>query len=199
MSGLKSFTAAVVCTLALPGPTGTARQFRPSPGTTPPPRHALDAGRVVRPEPARPSLFIVGDSTVQNTTAGQLGWGTAIAHYFDAARIRVVNRALGGRSSRTFQTEGHWDRVLKEVKRGDYGEDSRTPAEFDVTPHVHAGSNLLAVEVYRWSDGSYLEDQDMFRLSGIFRDVYLWSTPTQHIRDFEIRTEFDGAWSTFST
>ncbi|MCX6538097.1 MAG: oligogalacturonate lyase family protein [Acidobacteria bacterium] len=558
MSGLKSFTAAVVCVLALAGPAGTARQSLPSPGSTPPSQYAFDfgpgdvsagfqqvlattiapgafslpvslssgpasdAGRVFAPEPARPSLFIVGDSTVQNTTAGQLGWGTAIAHYFDAARIRVVNRALGGRSSRTFQTEGHWDQVLKEVKRGDYvliqfghndvgslntgrargtlpgigedtkdvvmeatgraevvhsfgwylrkyvadarsngvtpilcslvprnnwkddkviratddyvawtraiaesigvpwlnlneevarhydaigadrvgkefffgdrthtspagaqltaltvvellrampgrpfaaffattfsgaewstatreewddpavlhlhtepphasmmvyptpdlartgrrdaspwfhslngawkfqysaspaarpagferpafddtawsdirvpgnwelqgfgmpiysnsrypfaydsknpraqrndnpvgsyrtvfelpegwtgrrillhfagvdsafyvwlngqrigySEDSRTPAELDVTPHAHAGSNLLAVEVYRWSDGSYLEDQDMFRLSGIFRDVYLWSTPTQHIRDFEFRTDFDQA------
>ena len=48
---------------------------------------------------------------------------------------------------------------------------------------------MLAVEVYRWSDGSYLEDQDMFRLSGIFRDVYLWSTAAGHIRDFEIRTD----------
>ena len=52
---------------------------------------------------------------------------------------------------------------------------------------------MLAVEVYRWSDGSYLEDQDMFRLSGIFRDVYLWSPRRRHIRDFEIRTAFDQA------
>ena len=481
-----------------------------------------DTARVVPDEPARPSLFIVGDSTVQNNTTGQLGWGTAIAHYFDAAKIRVVNRALGGRSSRTFQTEGLWDQVLKEIKNGDYlliqfghndvgslntgrargslpgvgddtkdvviaasgrtevvhtfgwylrkyvaearaqgvtpilcslvprnnwqdgrvirsaddyvawtravaeaagvpmldlndavarqyekagadhvarefffadrthtspagaqltaltvveglrglpgnpfatffgtmfsgaawstdtreewddpavlhlntepphatmmvyptpelarrntreespwfrslngvwkfhysaspaarpagfeqswfddtpwsdirvpgnwelqgfgmpiysnsrypfayeprnpraqrndnpvgsyrtvfevppewagrrillhfggvdsafylwvngtrvgySEDSRTPAEFDVTPHVQAGPNVLAVEVYRWSDGSYLEDQDMFRLSGIFRDVYLWSTASSHIRDFEFRTDFDQA------
>ena len=72
------------------------------------------------PAPDRPTLLIVGDSTVQNYTPGQLGWGTAIAHYFDAAKIRVVNRALGGRSSRTFQTEGLWDQALKEVKAGDY-------------------------------------------------------------------------------
>ena len=75
-----------------------------------------------------------------------------------------------------------------------YSEDSRTPAEFDITPHVRKGPNVLAVEVYRWSDGSYLEDQDMFRLSGIFRDVYLWSTAPSHIRDFEIRTEFEKDW-----
>ena len=74
-----------------------------------------------------------------------------------------------------------------------YNEDSRTPAEFDITPHVVKGPNVLAVEVYRWSDGSYLEDQDMFRLSGIFRDVYLWSTDPRHVRDFEHRTDFDAA------
>jgi beta-galactosidase len=79
-----------------------------------------ETARVVPAEPARPSLFIIGDSTVQNATPGQLGWGTAIAHYFDASKVRVVNRALGGRSSRTFQTEGLWDQVLKETKRGDY-------------------------------------------------------------------------------
>ncbi len=72
-----------------------------------------------------------------------------------------------------------------------YSEDSRTPAEFDVTRFVTPGSNTLAVEVYRWSDGSFLEDQDMFRLSGIFRDVYLWSRAPVHIRDFESRGILD--------
>src|SRR5215831_11085398 len=72
-----------------------------------------------------------------------------------------------------------------------YSEDSRTPAEFDITPHLKAGSNLLAVEVYRFGDGAFLEDQDMWRMSGIFRDVYLWSTPEQHLRDFEVQTELD--------
>ncbi len=72
-----------------------------------------------------------------------------------------------------------------------YSEDSRTPAEFNLTPHLKSGSNLLAVEVYRFGDGAFLEDQDMWRMSGIFRDVYLWSTPGQHVRDFEVRTELD--------
>jgi beta-galactosidase len=76
-------------------------------------------------------------------------------------------------------------------KRVGYNEDSRTPAEFDVTPYLQDGANILAVEVYRWSDGSYLEDQDMFRLSGMFRDVFLWSPEARHIRDFEVRTAFD--------
>ncbi len=71
------------------------------------------------------------------------------------------------------------------------GKDSRTPVEFDITKYLREGQNLLAVENMRWSDGSYLEDQDMWRLSGIFRDVYLWSPPNVHIRDYELRTEFD--------
>ncbi len=72
-----------------------------------------------------------------------------------------------------------------------YSEDSRTPAEFDITKHLNAGDNVLAVEVYRYSDGSYLEDQDFWRLSGIYRDVYLWSAPPVHIRDFEVNASLD--------
>lgn len=72
-----------------------------------------------------------------------------------------------------------------------YSQDSRTPAEFNVTDFVQPSENLLAVRVYRWSAGSYLEDQDFWRLSGIFRDVYLWSAPTLHIRDFAVRTDLD--------
>jgi len=72
-----------------------------------------------------------------------------------------------------------------------YSQDSRLPAEFDVTSCVHSGTNMVAVQVLRWSDGSYLEDQDMWRMSGIFRDVYLFSTPNVHVRDFSARTELD--------
>jgi beta-galactosidase len=79
-------------------------------------------------------------------------------------------------------------------KRVGYSEDSRTPAEFNITPHLKSGANLLAVEVYKYSDGAFLEDQDMWRMSGIFRDAYLLSAGTPHIRDFEVRTELDGAY-----
>jgi len=79
------------------------------------------------------------------------------------------------------------------VKLG-YSEDSRTPAEFNITPHLKPGLNLLAVEVYRFGDGAFLEDQDMWRMSGIFRDVYLWSTPAQHVRDFELRPDLDAQY-----
>jgi len=64
-----------------------------------------------------------------------------------------------------------------------YSQGSKTPAEFDVTAYVRPGENLLAAEVYRWSDGSYLEDQDFWRLSGIQRDVFLFATPDVHVRD----------------
>jgi beta-galactosidase len=72
-----------------------------------------------------------------------------------------------------------------------YSQGSMTPAEFNITPFLQQGDNLLAAEVYRWCDGSYLEDQDTWRLSGIYRDVYLFSTPSVHLRDFFVRCEFD--------
>jgi lysophospholipase L1-like esterase len=67
-----------------------------------------------------PTLFLIGDSTVRNHTKGQLGWGDPLVQHFDLAKIKVINRALGGRSSRTFLTEGLWDKVLAEIKPGDY-------------------------------------------------------------------------------
>ncbi|MBN2137078.1 MAG: DUF4981 domain-containing protein [Sedimentisphaerales bacterium] len=72
-----------------------------------------------------------------------------------------------------------------------YSQGSMTPAEFDITRYLRPGDNTLAVEVYRWSDGSYLEDQDMWRLSGIYRDVFLFSTPKVHIRDFFVRCDLN--------
>lgn len=72
-------------------------------------------------------------------------------------------------------------------KKVGYSQDSRTPAEFDITTYLQPGENLLAAEVYQHSDGSYLEDQDMFRLSGIFRDVYLWSGASLELNDFWIQ------------
>ena len=76
-------------------------------------------------------------------------------------------------------------------RRVGYSQDSFTPATFDITGFVRPGTNKLAVEVYRWSDGAYLELQDMWRLSGIFRDVELRALPQTHIRDFFIRPTMD--------
>ncbi len=72
-----------------------------------------------------------------------------------------------------------------------YSEDSYTAAEFDLTPYVRPGSNSIAVEVYRWSDGSYLEDQDFLRLSGIFRDVTLFAQPMLHVRDVFLKATME--------
>ena len=75
-----------------------------------------------------------------------------------------------------------------------FSKDARTPSTFRLTPHLRPGENQLAVEVIRWNDGSYLEDQDFWRLSGIMRNVTLWSTPAVHMRDFTVRTDLDAAY-----
>jgi lysophospholipase L1-like esterase len=80
----------------------------------------------VQPKPAQetagrlPTLFIIGDSTVNNHTAGLLGWGDPVAEFFDKAKIKIENRARGGRSSRTYVTEGLWDQVLADMRAGDF-------------------------------------------------------------------------------
>ena len=76
-----------------------------------------------------------------------------------------------------------------------YGQDSRLPSEFDLSDYLQHGENRLAVMVLRWSDGSYLEDQDMWRMSGIFRDVSLLHKPTTQIRDLRINTRFNDDFS----
>ncbi|MET8900095.1 glycoside hydrolase family 2 TIM barrel-domain containing protein [Streptomyces sp. NPDC004538] len=76
-----------------------------------------------------------------------------------------------------------------------YDEDSYTPSEYDITDHLKAGTNQIAVEVYRYADGDWLEDQDMIRLSGIFRSVYLYSTPAVHLRDFKLDTPLNDTYT----
>lgn len=75
-----------------------------------------------------------------------------------------------------------------------YSQGSHMPSEFDISPYLHAGENLLAVQVLKWSDASYLEDQDFLRLSGIFRDVTLVALPRLHVRDVRVRTDLDKAY-----
>lgn len=110
---------------------------------------------------------------------------------------------------RTFQLPEHWrDRQVFLAFEGvdsafhlwvngqevGYSQDSRLRAEFNITPFVHEGDNILAVRVYRWSDGTFLENQDMWRLSGIFRDVYLWAAPPVHVRDVWVRADLDAQY-----
>ena len=75
-----------------------------------------------------------------------------------------------------------------------YNQGGMEPAEYDITEFLVRGKNTIAVKVLRFSDGSYMEDQDMWRLSGIFRDVYLMATPKVHVYDYYIRTELDDAF-----
>ena len=81
---------------------------------------AAKSGFLTDTNRAFPMLFIVGDSTVHNPGRGERGWGDVIGKYFDTNKIRVENHALGGRSSRTFQTQGWWDKVLAAAKPGDF-------------------------------------------------------------------------------
>jgi len=72
-----------------------------------------------------------------------------------------------------------------------YSEDSFTPSEFDLTPYLHEGVNKLAVQVFKWTSSSWCEDQDFYRFSGIYRDVYLFTVPSVHVYDLEVRTSLD--------
>jgi len=92
--------------------------------------------------------------------------------------MRTVLHFSGAKSGLTSWVNG------KEVG---YSQDSFTPAEFDITQYLKPGKNTLAVQVLRWTDGAYLENQDRIRLSGIIRDVYLFATPKAHIGDFFVR------------
>jgi rhamnogalacturonan acetylesterase len=113
-------TIALSAALSAQDPQATPN---PPPAPTPPPA----SSQPTLPEPTNPelpSLFLVGDSTVRTGRGdganGQWGWGEPLTAYFDTARINVVNRALGGRSSRTYQTQGHWDRTRPLMKPGDF-------------------------------------------------------------------------------
>ncbi|MCX5757874.1 MAG: hypothetical protein NTU83_05095, partial [Candidatus Hydrogenedentes bacterium] len=77
-----------------------------------------------------------------------------------------------------------------------YSQGSMMPSEFYLTPYLADGENVLAVRVYRWCDGSYIEDQDMWRMSGIHREPFLFATPPVHIRDLRVRTTVDLARAT---
>jgi beta-galactosidase len=72
-----------------------------------------------------------------------------------------------------------------------YSQDSRLPAEFNITGYLRSGENVLSAEVYRWPVGSYLEDQDFWRLSGIYRSVAIWAPPPVHIWDYAVQTDLD--------
>jgi beta-galactosidase len=75
-----------------------------------------------------------------------------------------------------------------------YSQDSRLSAEFNITAYLRSGTNSVSVQVMRYCDGTYLEDQDYWQMSGIQRDVYLYSKPPAHLRDYRVRIRFDAAY-----
>ncbi|WP_298990181.1 glycoside hydrolase family 2 TIM barrel-domain containing protein [uncultured Pseudokineococcus sp.] len=115
--------------------------------------------------------------------------GASVATY--RRDVLVPGRWEGRRSVLAFQGVKSAFTVWVNGERVGYSEDSYAPAEFDVTDALHRGRNTVAVEVHRWSDGSWLEDQDMIDLSGIFRSVELYSTPLVHLDDQAVRTDLD--------
>ncbi len=80
-------------------------------------------------------------------------------------------------------------------QRVGYSQGSRAGAGFDLTPFLREGENVLAVQVYRWSDGTWLEKQDMWNLSGIFRDAYIWSSAESQVRDIEFSADLNETYS----
>lgn len=97
--------------------------------------------------------------------------------WLEQGRTRIIFDGVS--SAFHLWVNGHWI---------GYSQDSRLPAEFDLSDHLQPGNNRLNVMVLRWSDGSYLEDQDMWRMSGIFRDVSLLHKPDIHLADIQIST-----------
>ena len=127
-------------------------------------------------------------------------------YYNDNGKNYGINPV--GSYTRTFTVPEEWDGRRTFIQFGGiysaalvwlngqyvgYTQGANNVAEFDLTPYIYKGKeNRLAVQVFRWSDGSYLECQDMFRMSGIFRDVYLYSVPKASVRDHYIHAEYDG-------
>ncbi len=105
---------------------------------------------------------------------------------------RTFTAAKDGRTYLRFEGVSSYFEVKVNGEKVGFSKGSHLPSEFDITPFVKAGENILTVTVYKWNDGSYLEDQDCFRQSGIFRDVYLLERPENHIRDFFIHTKPTG-------
>jgi len=87
-------------------------------------------------------------------------------------------------------------RVWINGREAGYSEESKTPAEFNITPSLRPGRNSIAMQIFRFSDASYLESQDMLRLSGIERDVFLYSVPRVHLADFSVRAGLEGDYRT---
>ena len=120
---LPLFVVVAIFTLFFASGRIGAQQLTVEPGSPTDPAVHAKLGLATPANPHLPTLFLVGDSTVRNGHGdganGQWGWGEPLVEFFDVSKINVVNRAIGGRSSRTYITEGHWADTLALMKRGD--------------------------------------------------------------------------------
>lgn len=131
---------------------------------------------------------------------------TNVVYPFPVDPPHVPTENPTGRYRRTFHVDEAWDgrqirlhfegvdsafHLWVNGERVGYSEGARLPAEFEVTEHVEPGENTVAVRVYKWTNGSYLEDQDMWWLSGIFRETYAYALPETHVADVDVRTDLD--------
>jgi beta-galactosidase/evolved beta-galactosidase subunit alpha len=131
---------------------------------------------------------------------------TNVIYPFPVDPPHVPTENPTGRYRRTFHVDDEWNgrqirlrfegvdsafHLWMNGERVGYSEGARLPAEFDVTDHVEPGENTIALRVYKWTNGSYLEDQDMWWLSGVFREVYAYAVPETHVADVDVRTELD--------
>lgn len=131
---------------------------------------------------------------------------TNVVYPFPLDPPRVPTENPAGSYHRSFQIPRNWNGreiflrfegvdsafyVWVNGREVGYSQGSRLPSEFNITQHADPGENTIAVQVLKWSDGSYLEDQDMWWLSGIFRDVYLYAVPQIHVWNLDVRTELD--------
>ena len=134
--------------------------------------------------------------------------GDRLRHQAQPALIAVENSPVGS-YKRTFNVPANWKGkqivlhfggvasafyVWVNGEKVGYSQDSKTPSEFDITPYAVTGQNEIAVQVFKFSDGYYLEDQDYWRFAGIQRDVYLYARPNIHVRDFEVVTDLDNEY-----
>jgi len=134
------------------------------------------------PWPANPPHVPSKNPTGHYRTTFELG----------AAHIRTAGAGDNDQPRDVLVTFGGVDSCFHLAVNGEivgYSSDSRLPATFDITKHCHVGENTIAARVYRWSASSYLEDQDMWWLSGIHRAVTVWSRPATHIADVEFRSD----------
>ena len=166
-----------------------------------------------REAPQKPSLFIIGDSTVRNGNADGVGWGEVIAQHFDTDRIDIHNRAIAGRSSRTFRLEGRWEKVLQEAKPGDFvmiqfgHNDGANPTDAEkprgslrgmgdetVTWHHPQLDREETIHTYGWYMRQYVKEA---KEKGLI-PIVLSYVPRAPRRGQEMQTELDDMYGTWS-